>query len=707
MAVLEDIRKKGGIIVSIVIGLALFAFVLGDFISPGAGRVRNLDVAKINGQVFSVQKLETKIDEVSNMYQQQFGQLDDRMRDMVHEQAWQMFLSETLMQQAYSKIGLTVSPEELWDWINGPNPPMMIRREFTNAQGEFDRSFLRNFLNRKNEDPNAEAGWIFLENRLIEERFIEKYNALVGNGIYVPDFMAENENQEINRRIDFDYIAQNHFSIHDSLITVSNNDIKEYYKKHQKQWEQTASRDIEYVVFNIVPSDEDHAAAQQWIERIKPEFEAAADPFQFIRLQRRMTADQRFKTRDQLPVQVTDLFDEPVGTVVGPYQEADIWKLVRLVNVENRPDSIKLNQIFLMPKAQTQASYIEVIALADSIKTAIEGGAHFAPLAVKYSADPSAAINSGDQGWVHEQDLPSGSPMEEVFSLKRGEVLKTETGNHVIITQVAERGRESKKVQIAILQNEITFSSRTEQIVYAQASKFAIENRSEKQFDEAAIQQNLNKRIASNLGENSRQIPGLTSARQIVRWAFEAKRGQVSDVFTIDNSYVVAVLKNVRKDGFASIDDVKTEIEMNIRRERKGELIASQLSEVAQNVQSFSELASNLNLPVETANGITFSSFSIPGAGIEPKLIGAVTVVDEGNISKPVEGFNGVFLFTVKQITEPEYIGAVQAKERLTMTYFNRSRIDQGGSGMLNSNSETLQAIRKASKIDDLRSKFY
>jgi len=460
-------------------------------------------------------------------------------------------------------------------------------------------------------------------------------------------------------------------------------------------------------VFNVVPSDEDRVAAQEWIERIKPEFEATADPFQFIIINKRTPADSKFKTREQLPVQVADLFDETVGAMAGPYQEGESWKLVRLVNVENRPDSVKLNQIFLMPQAQTQSSYLEMIALADSIKTAIEGGANFASLAVKYSADPAVTTNNGDQGWVHEVDFPTGSPMEQVFSMKRGEVLKLETGQNAIITQVTEIGKESKKVQIAILQHDITFSSRTDQNVYAQASKFAIENRTDKQFDNAIIELNLSKRIAPNINENARQIPGLTSARQIVRWAFEAKRGNVSDVFKIDNSYVVAVLKSVRKDGFASIDDVRAEIELNVRREKKGEQIASQLSEVVKNAQSFSELAMNLNLPIETATGITFSSFSIPGAGIEPKLIGAASVVSEGNISKPVDGFNGVYLFTVKQVTEPEEIGVMQAKERLAITYFNRSRIDQGGSGMLNSNSEPLQAIRKAVKIEDLRSKFY
>jgi len=695
MAVLEDIRKKGGIIISIVIGLALFAFVLGDFI-PGRRGTRNFDVAKVGGQTLTVQTFEAKIEEVTNMYRQRSGNIDDRMRDMIHDHAWQILIDETLMQQVYEQIGLTVSPDELMDWITGANPPPFIRQNFTDQQtGEFDRSRLLNYLKGKDSDPNWANEWSLIEKSLLQERYTQKYNMLVGKGVFVPDFMAENENQEINKKVDFDYIIQRYTSIPDSAVQVSKDDLKAYYKKHQKQWEQTASRDIEYVVFNIVPSDDDRAAAQSWIEKIKPEFEEAADPFQFIRLNARISADTRFLTREQLPVQVVHLFDETEGAMVGPYQEGETWKLVRLAKAENRPDSVKVRQIVVLPKEQTQASFTQAAALADSIKTAVERGADFTQLAFKYSADPNVATNNGDLGWLQESDIQAGSMMENLFSMKKGEVIRMENNQALFVVQVTERGKEVKKVQIATLQHNIVPSSRTEQVLYSQASKFAIENRSEKQFDETAIAQNLTKRSATYLGENDRQIPGLSSARQIVRWTYDAKVGQVSDVFTIDNSYVVAILKTVRKEGFSPINQVVTEIEFAIRREKKAAQIIEQLFDVTQSAQSFSDLALNLNLPIEKANAISFSAFSIPGAGIEPALIAAVTSAGEGNISQPVEGNNGVFLFTVTQVVEPEENGIEQARERLSITYSNRSA------------SESAQALRKAANIKDMRSKFY
>lgn len=701
MAVLEDIRKKGGVIVSIIIGIALFAFIIGDFLPGGRknrGGGRNFDIAKVGGKALTYPEYESKIEEMSNMYKQQTGQgtVDERTMDMLREQAWQMLINETLMQQQYDRIGLTVSPEELMDIIQGPNPSPLIRQipDFTDPQtGMFDRSRLINFLKNKNYYPEAAYQWNMLEKRLLDDRYMQKFSGLVGKGIFVPDFLAENENRELNQKVDFDYIVQNYTTIPDSAVKVTKNDLKAYYAKHKKQWEQTASRDVEYVAFAIVPSDDDRAAAQAWIDKIKPEFEQAADPMQFVRLNSRVSPDTRFMTREQLPVQIADMFDAGEGAMTGPYQEGEALKLVRLAKTENRPDSVKMRQIIIVPKEQTQASYQTAVTLSDSIKTAIEKGADFAVLATKYSADKSAESAGGS--WIHESESQAGSIMETLFNMKKGEATKMETAQGIYVIQVTERGKEVKKVQIATLQHNILPSSRTEQIIYSQASKFAIENRSEKQFDEAVAAQNLNKRVASYLGENDRQIPGLSSARQIVRWAFNAKLGEVSDVFSVDNSYVVVILKNVRKKGIAPINQVAAEINLSVHREKKAALIAANLSEQAKNAQSFSDLAGVLNFPIETASAITFSAFSIPGAGIEPQLIASATSLDEGNISQPVEGSNGVYLFTVKQITEPEEGGREQAKDRLSVTYSNRSM------------SESVQALHKAANIEDWRSNFY
>jgi peptidyl-prolyl cis-trans isomerase D len=693
MTVLGLIRKRGAIIV-VVVGLALFAFVVGDFV-PGMGGSRSLDVAKIGGKTVSLPEFSEKVEEMTRRYQQQFGHLDNQLTDMAHDQAWNTLVNETLMQQAYERLGLKVSSEELWDVITGFNPPAIIRQSFSDQQtGAFNRAGLIEFLRFKDSDPQAAAEWAMVERFVLEDILIQKYNAIVGRGLFVPDFVAQNENLENGKQVDFDFIVQSHFSINDSLINVSSKDIKDFYNKHKSRWEQQASRDIEFVVFNITPSIDDHIAAQQWIERILPAFEEAEDPFQFIHLNTIATADRRFMTAEELPLQLVELFEQPIGSMVGPYQDGESWKISRLVKSEARPDSIRMRQIVIEPSERTQIAYLMANTLADSIKTALDGGADFSTLALKYSADPNVMTNSGDIGWVHESRL-QGTVMEPAFELARNEVLLAQAGQHIFVAQVTERGVGEKKVQIATLQHDIRASDRTIQMIFSQASKFAMENRSERQFDETAAAQNLVKRVASNIGENDRNLPALPSARSVIRWAFEAKRGEVSDVFSIDDMYVVAILKNARKKGNASLKDVTEQISFEVRLEKKAEIIAAQLSEAAKNAQTFSELAFSLNLPVQSAPAVTFASFSVPGAGIEPQLIGASFASAEGTISKPVNGVNGVYLFNVTQINEPDDIAIEMARERLRMTLNNRSA------------SEPLQAIRNATKIEDMRSKFY
>ncbi|MDR0814650.1 MAG: SurA N-terminal domain-containing protein [Bacteroidales bacterium] len=700
MAVLEDIRRKGGIIVSVVIGISLLAFIVGDFVPRGN---TSYDVVEINGKSVSYQDFEQRVTELTQQYQAQqqrmtgSSSLDENTQEMVRERAWQMLINDEIATQEYKKVGMTVSPEELFDLIQGPNPSPTIRQipAFTNPEtGDFDRAALISFLKNKNNDPQAAAEWNMLEKELLKERFAQKYINLISKGLFTPKFLIENENNEINRKVDFDYILKPYSSIADSTIKLTTSDMKKYYNENRQQWEQKATRDIEYVVFNIVPSDDDRTAGNKWMEKRIPEFMTAPDANQFVNLNSNVPADKKFYTQEQLPEQVASLFNGNLGDISDAYTDGDVLKVARLAKIENRPDSVKARSIVIIPRQQSETAAI-LTARADSIKKAIEGGADFAKLALQYSADPSVTTNNGDIGWIQESTTAAGSIFAQFFDLKKGEVMKTETQQGIFIGQVTERGKEVKKVQIATLQYHITPSSRTEQILYSQASKFAMENRTDDRFNETATAQNLNKRVASYLGENDRQIVGLTQARQIVRWAYGAKKGEVSDVFNLPDAYVVAILKDIREEGFAPLQQVQTEVNLTVRREKKAEQLSATLADAAGKAASFSDLALQLGLPVESASSITFSSFSVPGAGIEPKLIAAASVLDEGNISQPIEGANGVFLLTVKQISAPDSASFEQAKIRLNSTSVNRSI------------SESMQAINKAADIKDMRSKFY
>ncbi|MDR1671874.1 MAG: SurA N-terminal domain-containing protein [Bacteroidales bacterium] len=699
MAVLEKIRSKGGVIIFFIgLGLLLFILPLDDLFN----RSRNTDIGKVNEKTFSYQDYDRYVSELTQYEQQntQSSSLDEYTTDMIYEQAWQTMVARELVEQEYRKTGLTVSAGEVFDMVQGSNPVADIRQNFTNPEtGQFDRSLLINFLKNKNMSGNELAAqqWNTLEGNIIQRRYAEKYYNLIAKGLHMPAFVVNNENVELNKKVDFDYVMKTYASIPDSAINLTNADLKRYYTEHRQEWRQEVSRDIEYVVFNIVPSDEDRAAASQWVENIKEDFEKAEDIRQFVTANSVVPFDTKFYKADELPVQAAELFDAQIGDMAGPYQEGEALKLVRLASIENRPDSVKVRQIIIVPRQQTQAAAQQAVALADSVKTLIEKGADFTTLALQYSADPAVQTNNGDIGWIYESTLQAGSIGAQCFEVKKGEVFNRESQQGIFIIQVTDRGREVKKVQLGILQRNINASQRTEQLIYSQASKFAMENRTEAKFNEAVGAQNLIKRVATYIGENDRQIPGLSSARPVVRWAYEADKGAVSEVFALRDAYVVAILKEVREEGAAPLEQVVAEVNIAVKRQKKAAQISTVLLEAAKNATAFGDMALGLGLPVESASGISFSSFSVSGAGIEPELIAAVVSTSEGSISEPIEGANGVFLFTVRQVTEApsDSIAMESAKIRLSTTFTNRAM------------TEVDQALRKAAKIKDMRSKFY
>ncbi len=696
MAVLESIRKKGGVIVAIVIGIALFAFIIGDFV-PGGRRANNYDIVKVDGTTLSVHEYERRVEEVGNMYKQELGQtsLDESIMNLVYERAWQMMIEEIILEHEYEYIGLTVSSSELFDLIQGANPHSYIRQNFTNPQtGEFDRPALINFLKNKDQSAETQTMWNAVEKSLLKERYVQKFQGLVVNGLFVPDFLMENENESINKRVDFDYISRQYDFVPDSSVKITPADVKTYYNQHKEQWKQEVSRDIEYVIFNILPSEEDRQTADAWMQKMKPEFEQVADVAQFLTLNSDAPYDNRFLKEEQLLEPETSLFNAQIGTIIGPFEEGGALRMMKLVGSEMRPDSVKVRQIAL-PAPQTQQEYDQLQLLADSIKTAIEKGANFTELAFKYSADPSIAVTNGDIGWVREEVMQVGSMAVQLFNLKKNEVAVLGGTQGLFIAQVTELGKGVKKVQIATLQHDIMASTKTGQIAYAAAAKFASESRDEKSFEATATAQGINTRVASNLKENDRQIPGLTAARPIVRWAYNAKKGNVSQVFSTNDAYVIAVLKAIHKAGIPPQEQVASEINMELQKEKKAEKLMAEFSEKAKGTQSLSDLALQLRLPIESASGISFSAFSIPGVGVEPSLIAAATTASEGNISGPIKGDAGVFMITVKQIIPAGEETKEIAKNVLLSTYSNRAM------------SETVSSLHKAADVKDMRSKFY
>jgi peptidyl-prolyl cis-trans isomerase D len=700
MATLQKIRNRAGILIAIIIGVAIFAFVLQDLLTGGNSAIRHSRIvfAEIDGKAVSYEEYAAKVEELSEYYRLRFGitSLTEEMTESIREEAWNMLVRKYVTMDEYKKLGISVSTDEVMDMVQGRNPHPIIRQLFADPQtGILNRSFLLQFIRTMNEDPTGAQRtiWMHLENQIINDKAFTKYNNLIRKGLYTTDLEAESSILKTDNKVDFSYIRQTFANIPDSAISYTETDLRNYYNENINQFKQTASRDIEYVVFEVVPSEEDDQNAKDWINRMENEFKMTDDVASFVNIESDIPYDGLNHTYDELSENIRDfMFSAQPGDVYGPYMENESYRLARLVEINYLPDSVSARHILIQPDQTVTADQAKQIA--DSLKNLIDHGADFATLALQNSVDGSAQ-DGGDLGWFREGRMVK--PFSDAcFEGDKGDVLVVETqfGYHVI--EILDQSLPVKKVKVAILAREIKPSSETYQEIYAKAVEFAGVNNTYEKFNTAINQQNLIKRYASEITESQRDIAGLEHPRPLIQWAFEAELHEIStEVFELGNKFVVAAVTAVREEGFAPFEQVKNEIALDVEINKKAEKIIGRFQSEMNESTTLEDLADIFNLQIQEATNISFSSISIPSAGIEPKVIGTATSLPEGVLSPPVQGNNGVYVLVVNAINQSEEVNTQTIKNRLNI--MRQSQVY----------SEAYQALLDASDIKDNRYKFF
>ncbi len=699
MATLEKIRNRAGVLVAVVIGLALLAFILGDLLSSGGSLFNRaqMEVAKIGGTSIPFEMLQAKIDESENLQKMFSNQLslDEQTVLRIREQVWQDLVRTYTMEDQYKKLGLSIHPDELFDMVQGRNIHPIIQQQFSDPNtGQLNKEFITMFLKNMDQDPRSKTYWLFLEQEIQKDRLFNKYFNLITKGLYVTSVQAQRALEDRTKKVNFDYTLVAYSSIPDSSISVEGKEIKNYYKSHLSEYKQTASRDIEYVVFPIQPSESDRQAAEEWINKMKDEFLLADDPNQYVTLNSDSPLDSKYYKESELTDEMGKwAFSAKVGESYGPTFDGNSYKIIRLVNVKMLPDSVKARHILISPKAQNQEAVAKAKATADSLLNVIKRGGSWDDLASRFSDDPGSKDKGGDLGW-----FPGGVMVknfdEAAFNLPKNEVKVVETNYGFHILQVTDRGKESRKVQLATLERKVVPSSTTSQRIYSEASQFASSNRTYEQFKTAADAKKLTRRVASNLLANDQNIAGLESPREVIRWAFKAEEGDVSNVFELANMYVVASLTAARSEGVAPLKQVVADVRTKVIRDKKAEKLAARVSDALKGASDIFSVAGKLNGKVEHAENVTFSSFTLPYAGFEPAVIGVASVSSEGKLQGPVNGNAGVYVLAVTSIVTDQGDAGME-KLRLANTYQSRAYY------------EAFEALKSKVGIVDKRYNFY
>ena len=707
MAALQKIRNRG-VFIGIIIGGALLAFIAGDALKSGGSLLtdsRN-EMAEIAGESVNIRDFQTRFNHNLEVAKLMSGQnsISSEQSDKIREQVWQQMVQEIVMNREYDELGISLTSQELFDMVQGNNIDPTIRQLFTGKDGQFDKEnvvkTLKQLISAPDGTPQKEY-WLNIEEQLIAQRTLTKYNALVAKGLYIPTAYAKNMAGNSSKKVSFDYVVKNYNSISDSTITVTAEEIKAYYEENKESFQQSESRKIDYVPFNIAPSTEDFAYTKKWISDLKDDFTAEENVIQFVEL----NSDTKFNTyyfaKDENSNKELNafMFSGKKGDVFGPYDGNDTYKLAKISDIKMMADSVKARHILISP---INGDFKAAEAKADSLKQLIEKGADFAEVAQANSADQGSAVNGGDLGWFTQGRMVAAFN-DAAFSSKRNQikVVTTQYGAHLI--QVVALSKAVKKVQVAVLDRKVEASQKTFQAAYAAARKFAGENQGRAAFLKAISEQGLTRRVA-NLKKDTKLIPGLESSRELVQIAYKTDNMESvllnndnSAVFEFGDKFVVAILSDIKEEGYASVKDVQATVEREVRKNKKAEMMIASMSKNSKAAQSLLSVAQKENLEVKTAADISFQSFQIPGAGIEPNVIASASNTEKGKISAPIKGNQGVYMILVNEVKEDAL------NEEAIDLY--KTRMNQNF--QYRANYQSMQVLRKNANIDDKRYMFY
>lgn len=652
MAILGKIRSKG-VLLLVVVGFALFAFIIGDFLTQGSTYFNKSreTVAEIVGEDVNINDYQAAIDQMVEVYKIETGQTDlsEDVMAQLRASVWENLVTEKLLFAEAEKLGLAVSKEELSEYVigNKTHPLIMQRRTFAGENGQFSRPMLVQFLNSLDVTPEneemrqqiaqAKSYWLFWERNVKMAVLQDKYNALIGKAVTANSLEAKTSYEASKVTTDVNYVVQPYFAISDSTVSVSKNEIKDRYNKNKELYKQEANRTLNYVAFEIRPLKEDSVEAQEWMNKISEEFKTTEDVVGLVNSNSDVMYDGRNYSYNSLPLNLRDFaFTGKTGDVIGPLFENNTHTMARIMESGiMKSDSVKLRHIYLTTADE---------AKTDSIIGAINGGAVFADLAKKYSAVPQTAANGGEIGWIVEGMQGMDKEItDKAFAAVPNQVFTVKNAQGVQIMQVMEKTPARAKVKLAILERKVIPSSRSYGRIYNEAKQFAAELKST-EFASKAQEKGVSVRTASELFESTERIADIPQSRQVIRWAFESDKGDVSDVFDCNNQFVVATTTEVNAKGYRSLEKVSDQIKAELIREKKAELMIKNLTEQLKKTPSLEALAQALSTDVKVANAVNFANNQFGVAGFEPALIGKVSVLPANKLSAPVKGNAGVYV---------------------------------------------------------------
>ena len=649
MAVLEKLRGWG-IILSILVALPLLLFIIdpSQIIQTVQSVSSKYDVGKIAGKSISYSDFQQAVEQYSRISEQLSGNSasSEQQQQQIRNAVWQNFVDQNLFIKNAQAAGLNVGKDELLDLTNGEHVSPVIASVFVDQNGNFSDAQLRAFLeNVADGDENARAIWNYLQQAVITSQYYNKYNSLftgsnIQNAIQVNRSIADN-----NTTADVDFVMSPFSFATDSTVVVSDSEIKDYYNNHKDFFKQVATRDIEYAVFQVVPSAEDIAATNNDFVKQYDEFAVTDNVRSFLQRNSDVQwSDRWYKAGDLKSVNTElDTFVSENAEGVSPvYTSGNTFYAGRIMASATMPETVTVRHMMFQSNADGQH-------LADSLLGVLKQGGDFAALAQEHSLDRGSNADGefGKIGQISQATvsyLPTG--FDAIFTAKKGEpfILQSNVATHIV--EVTETGAPALFKQVAVFQKEALASKETFNKFYNDANRLATLAGGKYANYRAACDSIGTYSHNLTINEATDTYGSIGHAKEVTRWAFDNKPGKVSNIITVDNNYFfVVAVKGAHKEGYAEVSEVADQIKNQLYSEKYAEKRQGEVAAQISGMEDLEAIAEKLGTTVSHQNDVAFAAMS--ARSLDPKFVGAIAAAPEGKICGPVAGSYGVYVFKV------------------------------------------------------------
>ncbi len=690
MATITKIRQQSGLVL-IVIGLGMGAFILGDFFRPSGSGRQAQEIGSVNGKGIDRFEYENRVSEEVESLRSINQSPNPQQTDQIRQRIWNNMIQEQTVGKEIEEAGFVVTQGEYDDirWGDNVNPVFLNDKTFS-PDGIFDPNQVKNYFNAIKQNYPLYAK--IQQQQLVESQIYNKYYYAISKGLKANSLESIAIAGSNDNRVSFNFVLKRYASIPDSTVAVSDADIKSYYNKHkdENQYKQQASRGIKYVSFPVAPSESDISFLNNQMDLLLSDFQNTDNDSLFVinNSDNRQAYNQVYRAGG-FPYEFDSLvINSSLGTVVGPFVDGDNINLVKITGDEFEKEA-RVRHILLRTNGVNDA---EVEARADSIMNVIKRKKNFEEMVTEFSDDVASVKDGGVYDW-----FPEGRMVAEFndfsFNGKIGQMksVKTTYGYHI----VEILGQRNNRLPVtAVVSKLISPSKETYDNVYALATDFSINSGDLETFEASANELGYTVNEAKRIIKSAKGVPGMANAEELVRWANNAKMDEVSTPIELEDVMVVAILINITEKGIPNYNAISEQFKNLVIREKKAEMAVKEMSGIV----DLDELAANLNVQVQNASNIPFSSNAIPGAGSnEQEVIGKIFTLEVGDVSIPMEGKDGVYVIelTDKVIVPIEDIDPELFAEDADNNYNNRV------------NTGVFNALKLDANVEDNRLNFY